>query len=123
MKIVYTFAEYQAMINSTNAVLPEIIDGFPSVSMEEMLSMSSTDKRVTVDYEKQEISIEVPERFVVNVSNIVVKHSSAIAAVAKAIVGVAKAMKSLFGDIKSDVQKLVDSEIEEAAKEEQKQAA
>ena len=123
MKIVYTFAEYQAMINATNAILPEVIEDFPRLTMEEVLAMASGDKRVTIDYEKQEISTEVPERMIVAVSGIFIKHAKPIGLLAKAIKAVAEAMTSLVSGMKDDVQKLVDSEIEEAAKEEQKQAA
>ena len=123
MKIVYTFAEYQAMINATNAILPEVIEDFPRLTMEEVLAMTSGDKRVTIDYEKQEISTEVPERMIVAVSGIFIKHAKPIGLLAKAIKAVAEAMTSLVSGMKDDVQKLVDSEIEEAAKEEQKQAA
>lgn len=123
MKIVYTFAEYQAMINTTNAILPEVIEDFPRFTMEEMVSMASIDKRVKIDYEKQEISTEVPERMIVAVSGIFIKHAKPIGLLAKAIKAVAEAMTSLVSGMKDDVQKLVDSEIEEAAKEEQKQAA
>ena len=123
MKVVYTFAEYQAMINATNAILPEVIEDFPRLTMEEVLAMTSGDKRVTIDYEKQEISTEVPERMIVAVSGIFIKHAKPIGLLAKAIKAVAEAMTSLVSGMKDDVQKLVDSEIEEAAKEEQKQAA
>ena len=123
MKVVYTFAEYQAMINATNAILPEVIEDFPRLTMEEVLAMASGDKRVTIDYEKQEISAEVPERMIVAVSGIFIKHAKPIGLLAKAIKAVAEAMTSLVSGMKDDVQKLVDSEIEEAAKEEQKQAA
>ena len=125
MKIVYTFAEYQSMINATNAILPEVLEGFPGISMSDVLDQVKTDKNITVDYEKQEISMEVPERVIIGVSNIIVKHAKPIGLLAKAIKAVAEAMKSLVSGMKDDVQKLVDSEIEEAAKEqqEQKQAA
>ena len=117
MKVVYTFAEYQAMINTTNAILPEVIEDFPRFTMEEMVSMASIDKRVKIDHTRQEISFEVPERFILNVSNIVVKHSGAIGAVVKAIIGVAKAMKSLVGGMKDDVEELVNAELAEVEKE------
>ena len=119
MKIVYTFAEYQAMINATNAILPEVIEDFPRLTMEEVLAMASGDKRVTIDYEKQEISTEVPERMIVAVSGIFIKHAKPIGLLAKAIKAVAEAMTSLVSGMKDDVQKLMDSEIEEAAKEKQ----
>lgn len=123
MKIVYTFAEYQAMINATNAILPEVIEDFPRLTMEEVLAMASSDKRVKIDHVRQEISMEIPERMIVAVSGIFTKHAKPIGLLAKAIKAVAEAMASLVSGMKDDVQKLVDSEIEEAAKEEQKQAA
>lgn len=123
MKVTYTFVEYQTMINTTNAILPEVIEDFPQLTMEEVLAMAGGDKRVTIDYEKQEISMEIPERMIVAVSGIFIKHAKPIGLLAKAIKAVAEAMTSLVSGMKDDVQKLVDSEIEEAAKEEQKQAA
>lgn len=122
MKIVYTFAEYQAMINSTNAVLPEIIDGFPSITMEDTLASVVNDKRISIDYEKQEVTFETPERIVLAVSNIVIKHKSAIGGVVKAIISVAKAMKALVGGLKDDVEELVNEEIAEVQKEMDKAA-
>lgn len=122
MKIVYTFAEYQAMINSTNAVLPEIIDGFPSITMEDTLASVVNDKRFSIDYEKQEVTFETPERIVLAVSNIVIKHKSAIGGVVKAIISVAKAMKALVGGLKDDVEELVNEEIAEVQKEMDKAA-
>jgi hypothetical protein len=123
MKIVYTFAEYQSMINATNAILPEVLEGFPGIELKDALGQLEADGRITVDYEKQEISMEIPERMIIGVHSIVIKHAKPIAAVAKAIKAVAEAMKSLMSGVKDDVEKLVSSEIEEAAKEQQKQAA
>jgi hypothetical protein len=110
------------MINTTNAVLPEVLEGFPGITLDEALAMASGDKRVTVDHARQEISFEVPERLVLNVSKIIVKHSSAIGAVAKAIVSVAKAMRSLVGGLKDDVEELVNEEIAEIEKDQRKAA-
>ena len=110
------------MINATNAILPEVIEDFPRLTMEEVLAMTSGDKRVTIDYEKQEISTEVPERMIVAVSNIVIKHKSAIGGVVKAIISVAKAMKALVGGLKDDVEELVNEEIAEVQKEMDKAA-
>ena len=123
MKVVYTFTEYQAMINSTNAILPEVLEGFPGLDLKDALAQLESDKRIKVDHEKQEISMEVPERVIIGVSNIFIKHAKPIGLLAKAIKAVAEAMKSLVSGMKDDVQKMVDSEIEEATKEQQKQAA
>ena len=117
MKIVYTFSEYQAMINTTNAILPEVIEDFPRLTMEEVLAMASCDKRVKIDHVRQEISAEVPERVIIGVSNIFIKHAKPIGAVAKAIKAVAEAMKSLVGGMKDDIEELVNTELAEVEKE------
>lgn len=117
MKIVYTFAEYQSMINATNAILPEVLEGFPGIELKDALGQLEADGRITVDYEKQEISMEIPERMIIGVHSIVIKHAKPIAAVAKAIKAVAEAMKSLVGGMKDDIEELVNTELAEVEKE------